>query len=139
MMNRKSGHMNIGLIVAVVVVVFLLLFVLPWVLMAQRVSSAPARVVSKTLDTNNIINNYEWYHDAHAQYTARLGQIRSHTELWKSADGAERNNLRIELSAMQQSCRELATAYNANSQKINRSIFKGTSLPETLEIEQCGN
>ena len=42
-----------------------------------------------------------------------------------------------ELAAMQQSCRDLATRFNANSEKANKAIFKGNAVPQTLETSQC--
>ncbi|MGL5005076.1 MAG: hypothetical protein ACRDAM_19215, partial [Casimicrobium sp.] len=35
-----------------------------------HVFSAPARVVSETMKTENILTRYEWFHDAHAQFEA---------------------------------------------------------------------
>lgn len=34
----------------------------------SSVVTAPSRVINKTLQTDNIINNYEWFHDAYGQY-----------------------------------------------------------------------
>ena len=100
--------------------------------------NTPASVVSKTIDTNNIINKYEWYYDASAQYTARLAQVKAHARiLAEESNQAEKSRIRIELSGMQQSCRDLATKYNANSEKANQSIFKSSSLPSTLSITAC--
>ena len=104
------------------------------------VATAPGRVIQQTLETDNIINNYEWFFDYNANYEARMGQIREFESLLKDPDvtGSERNRLRIELAAQRQSCRSLATKYNANSEKMNTAIFKGWSLPETLQMESCG-
>lgn len=102
------------------------------------VATAPSRVINKTLGTDNIISNYEWYHDSNAAFIARVAQIHAFKEMVKiESEPAERSRLRIDLAAQQQTCRTLATNYNANSQKINKNIFKGTSLPETQNIEEC--
>ena len=37
--------------------------------------TAPSRVINRTLNTDNIISSYEWYHDANAQINARVAQI----------------------------------------------------------------
>lgn len=101
--------------------------------------TAPGRVVSKTLGTNNIINNYEWYHDAYGRFEARVTQIGQFQDLLADEQaGAERNRLRIDLTGMQQVCRELAEQYNANARKLNKGIFRGWSLPETLDQTNCG-
>jgi len=105
---------------------------------ATTVATAPGKVVQKTFQADNIITNYEWYYDTHAAYEARLGQITDHSSyLEAEEDRIEIQRLRIELTAMRQSCRDLATKYNANSQKVNKSIFKGGAVPETIEKEKC--
>ena len=102
------------------------------------VTTAPGRVAQETLRTSNILDNYEWFYNTNANYEARKGQIVEYKGLLSNeADPAERTHLRIELSAMRMSCRELATTYNANSQKLNRSLFKANNLPAELSKEEC--
>jgi hypothetical protein len=101
----------------------------------SSVVTAPSRVINKTLETNNIISNYEFFHDANNQILARVAQVAEHKSLLTDvSDAAEKNRLRIELSAIKQSCRDLAGKYNANSAKVNRSIFKGRDAPETINL-----
>lgn len=100
-------------------------------------ATAPGRVVTKTLQTDNIIQNYEWFYDVNAQFESRLGQIKAHSKLLANADNKEKSMLAIELSTMQQSCRDLATKYNANSQKMNTAVFKSNNLPPTLSTTDC--
>lgn len=101
------------------------------------VVSAPGRVVSKTLDTNNIINSYEWYFDNRAAFNARKNQVAQFKSILAESEGGERGRVRMELAAMQQTCRTLAEQYNANSQKLNKGLFKDWSLPETLNAGEC--
>jgi len=101
------------------------------------VATAPGRVLTKTLGTDNIIQSYEWFYDVDAAYKARMGQVTEFTSLLSEVDGGEATRVRIELGAMRQTCRDLATKYNANSEKMNKAIFKGWSLPETLSMENC--
>lgn len=109
-----------------------------WLVSAGKVLTAPSRVIGKTLDTNNIIQSYEWFYDVNAGYQARSAQVAEFVALQNEAtsDG-DKSKLRTELSAMRQSCRELATKYNANSEKMNKSVFKGWSLPDTLSTSTC--
>lgn len=101
-------------------------------------STAPARVVSKTLETDNILANYELFHDESQQFLARVNQITEHRSfLTTETDPAERTRLRMEMAAQQQSCRELAADYNANSRKQNRNLFKDRGLPAELNPAQC--
>ena len=103
----------------------------------SSVATAPSRVINKTLQTDNIINNYEWFHDAYGQYRARVSQIEQHKRFMSEAEDSEKSRLRIELAAIQQSCRELSAQYNANATKSNRSIFMGQEAPESLSEQQC--
>lgn len=104
----------------------------------NTVATAPGRVINKTLQTNNIIFNYERFFDVKANYDARVAQINEQKPLLDAEkDPAERSRLRIELSAMKQSCRELANGYNADAQKLNRSLFRDNKLPEQLDVTAC--
>ncbi len=105
---------------------------------ALTVATAPGRVLVKTLDTNNIIQSYEWFYDVNASYRAKVGQISQFKEfLNEEEDKAEKRKLRIESAAIQQVCRNLVEKYNANSTKMNKSIFKGWSLPVALNQSTC--
>jgi len=108
---------------------------------AATVATAPGRVLKKTLETDNIVNNYEWYYDAKASYDGRLSQVQQFKKMYSKqpagGNASDHQRLLFELAAIQQSCRELAQGYNANSQKLNRKIFKGWSLPETLAAGAC--
>jgi len=104
--------------------------------MFGKVVSAPSRVIDKTLNTNNIIQSYEWFYDVNAGYESRIGQIRDISSQ-EGISETDSISLRTELSAVKQSCRELVTEYNANSQKMNKQIFKGWTLPVTLNLETC--
>lgn len=106
---------------------------------AGSVTTAPGRVVSKTLETDNIINTYEGFYRQKASYEARVAQIATHKLVAEQVadDAAESNRVRVELAAMRQSCRELALTYNNASQMMNKAIFKDGDLPETLSENAC--
>ena len=105
------------------------------------IATAPGRVISKTMETNNIINNYEWFHDAHQAYLAKVQNIATHSKLINLAksdgDNEEVSRLRVEVSGMQMFCTDLAKKFNANAAKINKNIFKGTPVPDTLDSKNC--
>ena len=106
--------------------------------MGTKLATTPGQIITDTLDADNVVRNYEWFHDVNASYRAKLGQIATHkTILAETTDQKETARLRIELAAMQQTCRELVTRYNANATKTNRSIFMGREAPPSLEIETC--
>jgi hypothetical protein len=105
-----------------------------------NLASVPGKIVSKTLDPDNIIHNYEWFHDFNGQYKSRLNQISGQKAMIKDlgeVNNAEKVRLAQELSAIRQSCRDIVTRYNANATKTNRSIFMGREAPEKLEISTC--
>jgi hypothetical protein len=105
---------------------------------AGNVASIPTRVINETVKTENVIHNYEWFHDVYNARLARVDQYQQFKSFYdEETDQTEKRNLRIELANMQMSCRTLTTKYNSNSSKINVSIFKGTSLPDMLDIEDC--
>lgn len=101
------------------------------------VLTAPGRVLTKTMGTENIINNYEMFFDLNAGYQRRLGDIAGHTAAVSTATGDEKNRLTVELLGMKNTCRDLVTRYNAESSKQNRSLFKAADLPSELDINSC--
>ncbi len=101
------------------------------------VLTAPGRVITDTMGTKNIINNYEMFFDLNAGYQRRIGDIAGHTAAVAAATGAEKNRLTVELLGMKNTCRELVTRYNAESSKQNRSLFKDANLPAELDINTC--
>ena len=105
---------------------------------ANLVVNSATGVIAKTVDASNVLSSYEWFFDTRAQFDARAGQIRTHHQL---ADAElipeEHRRLNLELSAMRQSCRELASRYNANSVKANKALFKDRELPTTLPLTTC--
>lgn len=117
------------------VIVFIL--VIGFIGTATSILSAPGRVIQETLKTNNIINNYEMFFDLNAGYERRVADIQSQKLMLEGATGAELNRLKIELTGLQQTCRDLVTRYNAATEKENRSLFKANKLPEQLEIATC--
>lgn len=108
------------------------------VLQLAGVLSTPGRIISRTLSPDNVITSYEWFYDTNAQFVSRSNQIKAHSEMVKAeSDPKERSRLNIELSAVRQSCRDLATKYNANSEKANKMLFRSGDLPQSLSISQC--
>lgn len=102
------------------------------------VASAPGRVVQKTMKTENIVSNYEYFHAASSNFVAKGAQVQQFKSLLKDeTDKSEAARLRIDLAGVQQSCRDLAAEYNGRSAMVNRSIFKGTTTPVQLNAAIC--
>ncbi len=93
-------------------------------------------LASRTVSPGKILHGYEWFYSVNAQYNSRVSQIRD-VETQSSVDNNDKMKLRTELQAMRQSCRELANNYNAASEKITTSYFRGWPLPEKLAVDKC--
>jgi hypothetical protein len=114
------------------------LFVLGSALGIGSLILQPGRIVNKTLDADNVITNYEWFHDANGNYLARVAQVKQFKGLLGAeTDAQEKSRLRIDMAAIQQSCRDLSRRYNANSEKMNRGIFRSHDLPDQLNSGEC--
>ena len=103
----------------------------------MNVITAPGRVISKTMGTDNIIANYEMFYDVNAGHDRRVADIAGHKAAIATATGDEKNRLNVELLGMQQTCRDLVTRYNAESAKINKNLFKANNLPSELDLNSC--
>lgn len=105
---------------------------------AGSVASAPARVIQRTMNTSNIVNQYDYFFRTEAEYRARVSSIAAHKRLLADeTNNAERSRLRIELAGMQQNCREMATSYSNRSIQLDRGIFRDWRLPESLDQGAC--
>lgn len=98
----------------------------------------PARILQKTFDADNVIQNYEWYKDAFNSIKAKRRQIVQFKSMYAAQpEGSEKNKLRIDMAGIQQICRDLSAKYNSNASKVNRSIFMGTDTPSMVNVEEC--
>lgn len=125
--------------IKVIAAFFVLLLVATFLGMVYSVISAPARVVNKTLQTDNIIFNYERFFDMKSQYDARVAQLKESERLLRSSSVStdESNMILTELRGQRQSCRELANQYNNDAIKLNKSLFMDKNLPTSLDTREC--
>ena len=130
--------LGFGATASLSIVLYGLVWFLSWINTAGYVASTPQRVINKTFQTDNVIHNYEWFHDVVTQQAARVNQIQQFKSFLETEeDKEEKQRLRMEMAAQQMSCRDLVAKYNANSQKTNVGIFRGWSLPENLNPSTC--
>jgi hypothetical protein len=111
-------------------------------IVGMRVLGTSSAIVAKTTNADEILNNYELFHDLHEKYGQRLLDA-SQTkymleEAKKEGDKDETYRLRTEFAGQVQVCRNIAAKYNAASNKVHRGAFKGWSLPEHLDVAACG-
>lgn len=115
----------------------------PTLFVACNMLNKPAALVNKATNTDKMLANYEWFHEAANAYTARVNQIRAHKALMAEikdapvTDQGELARIRIELGAMQMTCREIVSKYEAKTGQVHVGYLKGTSLPESLDPKAC--
>lgn len=103
-------------------------------------------VANRVANPDNIIENYEWFHEANQDYQALALQIEAATasrdsfaELagdrsgWTFEDRTEYNRLNTVVLGLTNRRLSLAADYNARSRMINRNLFKDGNLPYELE------
>lgn len=113
---------------------------------AVSVATAPSRVAQKTLNTDNIIHNYEWFrqqaYDVDAIDIKITQNQNSLTALetalgarstWSFDDRQEHSRLTSIVNGLVAQRADMVAEYNARSKMANRSIFKTNDLPETLD------
>ena len=133
--ERKEGRKWLLWIIGVVVVFSILFSILGVV---GKVASTPGRVLNKTLETENVITQYEFYYDTFTSYQSRSKQIAEFVDrIRDEEDKVEARFLRTELSGQRQSCRDMVAKYNSNSQKLTTKLFKGWDLPQRLDLNTC--
>jgi hypothetical protein len=138
-------HWTFPRIVAWSVVLILLVFglgilarSLGWI---GNVASQPGRIVSKTLDADNVIYNYEWFKRQHEAIQATERQIPLAEGALSSAEtdkgtfqgDAEVARSRVMLQGLRNQRLNYIAEYNARARMANRNIFMGNDLPERIE------
>lgn len=107
-------------------------------LLACRACTVAEGIEDRVTDPDKIIHDYEWFHTASTRVESRVAQVSATREMIATeADAGEVRRLKVELAGQQQSCRELVADYNANSQKMTVGIFKGWSLPDSIDPSEC--
>jgi hypothetical protein len=84
----------------------------------------PASVVSKVVNANAIISNYEWFYAMNAEIQA----TKSKYIIAKRGGREEADGINMVLQSM-------ISEYNAKSRMITRNLWKATDLPYQIESE----
>ncbi len=109
--------------------------------MAGNALDQGERLVSKTIDADNVIYNYEWFKErvealdaaerrikitqgSIADFTASVPQDRT---TWGFEDKQESSRLRTDLRGQQAHLENLSAEFRARSKMANRAIFKGNN------------
>lgn len=130
-----------------VLVIFTIVGIAGWTIkMVLYPAEQAGRIITKTLDADNVIYNYEWFkrqrQDVLAidvKLTAAQDSLKAFETLagsrenWKFDDRTEWSRLNSILLGLRGQRASMVAEYNARSQMANRSIFKTGDLPETLQ------
>lgn len=86
----------------------------------------------------NSFSTYSKFYDFHQAHISNMSRIESYRNSYNEAKtDDERSRTKVELNAVQQTCRELVAKYNADSSKIQMDMFKSKNLPYRLDVASC--
>lgn len=140
-----SGFKVFGAIVLGIVAVGGIVIVGSFVTTATTVATAPGRVIQQTLQTDNIIHNYEWFRQQYADVQsmdAKISTVRESIAAfeasagdrssWAASDRSRWDFLQSQLVGLSNQRTTMVAAYNGNASKLNRSVFLA-GLPSFIQ------
>ena len=102
------------------------------------------KIMEKTLDADNVIQNYEWFKQTNQDILSLESKIvNSDAALkrfkedagprkdWKFEDKTEYSRLNTIVLGLQNQRRDVVAKYNARTEMANRELFKTDDLPAT--------
>lgn len=105
-----------------------------------------ARIVNKTIDADNVIYNYEWFHRQYGDILAMEPKLVTADAAlksfeasagpradWDFDDKQEHARLASIVLGLQNQRAEMVQRYNAHAEMSNRSIFIGRNLPNHVQ------
>jgi len=144
--DKKPARTSFSVGVRTILVVLGLIVVatIGWFVINPLVQSG--RVVSQTIDADNVIANYEWFHQQHEDVLAKDVQIENAAaalerfeqsagprNTWNLTTSQESARLNAILTGHQQQRATMVADYNARANMANRAIFLDNDLPERLQ------
>lgn len=126
-----------------------LMFLAGSVLWAVDLITTPVQsardIIKKTLSSDNVIENYEWYKQQYNDYLAieikiseadtaviRFIHDTGMRSGWSFEDKEEYSRLSGILQGLRYQKAEIASKYNERSKMLNRELFETSDLPEEL-------
>lgn len=144
----KLGWKIIVLIIVIMVIVIVGRVVLFPLWFAGKVIDSASGVITRTLDPDNVIQNYEWFKQVYEDVDAtdrkienaeaaisRFDESAGPRSGWSHEDKTEHARLNTIVLGLQNFRADLVAQYNARSRMVNRAIFKAGDkvLPERIE------
>lgn len=111
-MKTFFSIVGIGVLVVISVLVF-------------KACNVTSGLVNKTVNSESIIQNYEWFYDMKNQIDA----TRMKYKIAKEGNMTEANGIKMVLMSM-------VGEYNARSKQINRNLWKAKELPYQINFEE---
>ncbi len=135
---------NVVIIIAIVFILAIGVFV-KWG--CDTLVGSGKGVVEKTLNPDNVLFNYEYFHDQFQSYNKLQSMLKTTIDTketlietigkdrtkWSDYDKFDYLKLEQQEVAIRNQISECITKYNAESSKINVKIFKDKNLPYRLE------
>lgn len=113
---------------------------------ALNILSQPGRIITKTLDADNVIFNYEYFRDKYAAIEGMQPQIDAvqaerdaiastygTPATWSSDTQALHAKLSAQLTGLTNKRTRMVQEYNGNASKANKSIFLA-GLPDYIPL-----
>ena len=100
-----------------------------WVI---NLAAQPGRIVSKTLDADNVIYNYEWFRQQYQDVQAMDAKIAVQQSAAEVATGDEKARINSIVAGLQTKRAQMVADYNARGSMANRSIFTA-GLPQQIQ------
>jgi hypothetical protein len=118
------------------------------IFVANKAVETGYEITEKTLDADNVLQNYEWFKMQYEDYVAINSKINNaevaaesfresagDRKEWTFEDKTEDARLQTIVTGLKQQREDIIAEYNAKSKMQNRNLFKDKNLPDQLPIE----
>jgi hypothetical protein len=140
-------------VVRIVLAIFALIIFVGAISWTLQMMTRPARTVSeiteRTFNGNNVIFNYELFHDRYETIKATKGKIKNmndsfvalkeslpkDSDKWNYDQRMQYENMNNALVGLKNVLQDQVAEYNADAKKINRNIFKSKDLPTRISVD----
>lgn len=138
----------LGILILLMIVGTIFRFLVFPLFVVQKVQDSAEKVVSKTLDSDNVLFNYENFKDLYngaKQQVANIKKAKKSMDDLKSLYGEDAKNWTKDVRQQQAFLQEnvdgysmqyqnIASRYNSDSKKLNRNLFKDKELPYEIPL-----
>lgn len=98
---------------------------------ALNLAAQPGRIISRTLDADNVLFNYEWFRSQYQDVLAIDAKIAVQEDAAIGAAGDEKVRINSVVAGLKTKRAQMVADYNARGSMANRSIFTA-GLPQQI-------